>query len=128
MHKYQKYINALFIVAAALVWFLAKHYIGSLFGYFQLGRRFNSEGALLLVNHGLPLIFGVLTFAILRGNTKSYEFVSDSIGEVVKVIWPTQKDVKVGTIVVIIAVLISAIVLGLLDMGFTTIIKTVISN
>ncbi len=63
---------------------------------------------------------------ILRRNTTTSRFANDAIGELIRVHWPTQKDVTLGTIVVIVTVLTAGVVLGFLDMGLTGLVRALI--
>jgi preprotein translocase SecE subunit len=121
MSKYQKYVNAAFLGAGALVWLVSKHYIAALVGILQ------SKTSLAPVLkdsiiHGLPILLGALTFIILRSNVKSHNFTTDSVGELTKMTWPTPKETQLGTIVVVIAVVLSAIFFFAVDWGFHKII------
>ncbi len=126
MQNYQKYVNALFLAAAGIVWFLARHFTEIGIGYFQLGRKIGLSADYIF--HGLPLLLGALTFVILRANQTSLNFTTDAVSELFKVSWPTKKDVRLGTIVVIFTVVIAGIVLGLIDLGFTSLVKTLIGS
>ncbi|MEO5668495.1 MAG: preprotein translocase subunit SecE [Bdellovibrionota bacterium] len=124
MTSIQKYVNALFLFAAALVWLIVSHYTGVVIGYFQLGRTLGVGVDFL--EHGLPLVAAVVTFISLRSNTFTSRFATDAIGELIRVQWPSQKDVTMGTIVVIITVIASGIILGFLDMGIVGLVRTII--
>ena len=124
MNRYQKYVNALFIAGGLVVWLIAKHYTSVIIGYFQLGRKLGSGAD--FIYHGVPFALGVITFAVLRANTSSLTFTSDAVSEMTKVSWPTPKEARLGTIVVIITVLLAGIVLGFVDLGFTAIIRALI--
>ncbi len=124
MPKYQKYVNALFLGAAAIVWLISQHYVGVAIGYFQLARKIG--GGTDFLQHGLPILFALVTFSLLRRNRHSHDFVSDSVGELTRVAWPTSREVRFGTIVVIITVILAGFILGLLDIGFTAFVKTLI--
>jgi preprotein translocase subunit SecE len=69
---------------------------------------------------------GGLTFLLLRSNRKSVDFVTDSVAELSRVVWPSAKEVRFGTIVVIITVVMAGIVLGALDIGFTAVMRTLL--
>jgi preprotein translocase SecE subunit len=124
MTSVQKYVNALFLAGAAVVWLVVRHYTVVVIGYFQLGRSLG--GTVLYLEHGLPLLAALLTFVILRRTSTTSRFSTDAIGELIRVHWPAQKDVTVGTIVVIITVLTAGVVLGFLDMGLTGLVRTLI--
>lgn len=118
---HQKYVNALFLVGAALVWFVSQHYFEVLVGTYQLNRKLGWSTDLLL--HGLPVALGVLAFYLLRTNASAHNFVSDSIGELVKVSWPGKKETQLGTVVVIVAVLAAGVFFAFVDWIFTSALK-----
>ena len=124
MIKYQKYVNALFLGAAAVVWLISQHYVGVLIGYFQLARKIG--GATEVLQHGVPIVLALATFLLLRGNRTSHDFVTDSVGELSRVAWPSGKEVRFGTIIVIIAVAMAGILLGTLDIALTAFVRALI--
>ncbi len=50
---------------------------------------------------------------------KINNFIKEAIAELKKVIWPTKKDLKNSTIVVITTIIIASIFIGLVDIFFT---------
>ncbi len=50
---------------------------------------------------------------------KINNFIKEAIAELKKVIWPTQKELKNSTIVVISTIIIASIFIGLVDIFFT---------
>ena len=50
---------------------------------------------------------------------KINNFIKEAIAELKKVIWPTKKDLKNSTIVVISTIIIASIYIGLVDIFFT---------
>ena len=50
---------------------------------------------------------------------KLNNFIKEAIAELKKVIWPTQKELKNSTIVVISTIIIASIFIGLVDIFFT---------
>jgi len=50
---------------------------------------------------------------------KINNFVKEAIAELKKVIWPSKKDLKNSTIVVISTIIIASIFIGLVDIFFT---------
>ena len=124
MPKYQKYVNALFIAAGAIVWFISSYYTTFVIGYFQLGRKLG--GGADVIQHAVPFLIGAGTFAALRRSPLTFNFTMDSVGELIKVSWPSAKETRLGTIVVIVTVILAGLALGLLDLGFTALIRTII--
>ncbi|GAI78963.1 unnamed protein product [marine sediment metagenome] len=50
---------------------------------------------------------------------KINNFIKEAIAELKKVIWPTRKDLKNSTVVVISTIIIASIFIGLIDIFFT---------
>lgn len=53
---------------------------------------------------------------------KINNFIKEAIAELKKVIWPTQKELKNSTIVVISTIIIASIFIGLVDIFFTKVL------
>jgi preprotein translocase SecE subunit len=53
-------------------------------------------------------------------------FTTEAVDELTRVSWPSGKDVRLGTIVVIIMVTIAGAVLGVLDLGLTAIVRAIL--
>lgn len=58
---------------------------------------------------------------------KVFQFFKESKAELKKVVWPTKEDVFSSIKVVIISTFVVAVVLGLLDLGFTQLFRLVMS-
>jgi preprotein translocase subunit SecE len=56
---------------------------------------------------------------------KVFQFFKESRAELKKVVWPTRDDVISSIKVVIISTIIVALILGLLDLGFTELFRIV---
>ncbi|MCR4578749.1 MAG: preprotein translocase subunit SecE [Treponema sp.] len=56
---------------------------------------------------------------------KVIQFFKESKAELKKVVWPTKEDVLSSIKVVIISTIIVAVVLGLLDLGFTELFRLI---
>jgi len=53
---------------------------------------------------------------------KINNFIKEAMAELKKVIWPTRKDLKNSTIVVISTIIIASIFIGLIDIFFTKVL------
>jgi preprotein translocase subunit SecE len=53
---------------------------------------------------------------------KISNFIKEAMAELKKVIWPTKKDLKNSTIVVISTIIIASIFIGLIDIFFTKVL------
>ena len=56
---------------------------------------------------------------------KVIQFFKESRAELKKVVWPTRDDVVSSIKVVIVSTIIVALILGLLDLGFTELFRIV---
>ncbi|HER25302.1 MAG TPA: preprotein translocase subunit SecE [Candidatus Atribacteria bacterium] len=54
--------------------------------------------------------------------SKINNFIKEAIAELKKVIWPTKKDLKNSTIVVISTIIMASIFIGLVDVFFTKVL------
>ena len=54
---------------------------------------------------------------------KIFQFFKESKAELKKVVWPTKDDVLSSIKIVIISTIIMAVILGLLDLGFTQLFR-----
>lgn len=123
--KNSKAVNIMFFAAGVLLWFLAFHYVGQWVGYFQLARRIGAESA-DGIKLGLPIVVGLATFIILRTNTKATYFVSDCMDELFRVVFPGSREVKIGTLWVIVLVILAGVFFGGLDWAITKVVKSII--
>lgn len=74
----------------------------------------------------MTVIAGVATLAItavLYRHERAYKFCDDVAGELKKVTWPTGKEVRASTIVVVVVTLIAAVILGAMDFGWGRLTK-----
>lgn len=69
----------------------------------------------------MTALAGVLTIVftgLLYRNEKAYKFCDDVANEMKKVTWPTGKEVRASTIVVVVVTMIAATILGFMDFGW----------
>ncbi len=57
---------------------------------------------------------------------KVFQFFKESRAELKKVVWPTKADVLSSIKVVIISTIVVAILLGLLDLGFSELFRLIL--
>ena len=123
--KNSKFVNLLFLAAGAIVWFISLHYFAIWSAYFQLPRRVGGGTADTLVN-ALPIVLWIGTFAILRANRRASQFVGNCIDELVLVVFPGAREVRIGTFWVTILVILSGMFFGGLDWCIVGVVKYVI--
>lgn len=67
------------------------------------------------VNHGVPVVFGLVCFFVLQFNPGVSVWAEEVVVEIRKVVWPSRKDTIATTIFVVVLVLISGVLLGIFD-------------
>ncbi len=107
-----KIITISFVIAGAIIWGTMTVLLNSLSGSFAFVARMR---ALDLVNHGLPISLGILTFALLQFNPKVVAWADEVVVEIRKVVWPSRKDTMGMTTVVCIMVVIAGVAFGIWD-------------
>lgn len=103
-----KPVHLVFLCGGLLLFYLTKWSADWIWGYFT---RSPSELYVTAFAAVVALIAGVVTYK----NERTYGLVNDVTNELKKVTWPTGKEVKAATIVVIVMTIISAAILGLFD-------------
>ena len=56
------------------------------------------------------------------------DFVKDVMAETKRVSWPTREELRESTMVVIVSVFCVSVVVGLIDLAFTHILRTIIKG
>lgn len=56
------------------------------------------------------------------------DFVKDVMAETKRVSWPTRDELRESTMVVIVSVFCVSVVVGLIDLAFTHILRTIIKG
>lgn len=78
-----------------------------------------------LVKYGIATLLSVgIAFSLWR-SPRVFLFVSECVSELEKVTWPTAKDTRVATLVVIVAVVVASALLGLFDTLLKALVKYV---
>jgi len=72
----------------------------------------------IVVTVGAAVVSVVTTFALYK-NERINQVTYDVIGELTKVTWPSRNETQAATIVVIIASIIAAIVIGFMDAAWS---------
>jgi preprotein translocase SecE subunit len=66
--------------------------------------------------HGLPVVVSLGLFLSLQFNKKFLVWADEVAAEIKKVVWPSSKDTRSMTVVVIIMVIISSIIISVFDL------------
>ncbi len=122
-NQFKKWVNLSYLAVAVLLAYLV------FWAGMKLGATFDLETRvrdLDLVVRGVSLGAGVLLFGILFSNQKANDFMGEVVLELSRVSWPTPKDARAATVIVVIMVLISGVVLGFLDYFCTQVMAWVL--
>ena len=104
-----KAVHIMFLTGGLLL-FLVLNWTGEwVGGYFV--RHTND----FLIN-GISALIALVVGVALYRNDRIYTLAHEIASELKKVTWPTKKETQLGTIVVIVMVIVSAIILGAFDM------------
>lgn len=104
-----KPVHLMYLVGAVLAFYLLQWTIDWIWGYFT------TPPSELVISIAAGVIAVVGAIAMYR-NDRVYTLANEVAGELKKVTWPTAKEVRAATIVVIVMAIISALVLGLFDL------------
>ena len=98
----------MYLCGGLLFFYLLQWSIDWIWGYFTVSP---SEFVITAVSFVAALGVGIYTYK----NERIYTLANEVAAELKKVAWPSGKDVKAATVVVVIMTVISAAILGLFD-------------
>jgi preprotein translocase subunit SecE len=113
-----KPVHIIYLVGGLLFFYLLQWTMDWIWGYFT---RSPSE---LYITVTAATIALVVTIAMFR-NERVHELANEVAAELKKVTWPTGKDVKASTLVVVIMTIISAAILGAFDAVWSSLTKLI---
>ncbi len=113
-----KPVHLMYLCGAVLSFYLLQWTIDWVWGYFG---KSPSEFNISMIAAAVT-IFG--SIALYR-NDRVYTLANEVAAELKKVTWPTAKEVRAATIVVIVMALISAVILGLFDFAWSNLTELV---
>ena len=109
---YVKYVAALLIAAAGIA------------AFYLLSWPAPVRGLLVVVSFAAALAVMALTALGRQGR----EFLSESLFELRKVVWPTQQEARRITAIVLVVVLAISLILALFDLVISQLIKLLLGN
>jgi preprotein translocase subunit SecE len=113
-----KPVHLMYLCGAVLCFYLLQWTIDWIWGYFGTPP---SEFKITMIAAVTSLIVGITMYR----SDRIYTLANEVAGELKKVTWPTAKEVRAATIVVIVMALISAVVLGLFDFVWSNLTELV---
>ena len=108
----KKILTVCFLLAGALAGFIVAAILTTLAASFSAMTRFYSGE---LTTQGIPILVGLIVFAILQFNPKTLSYFDAVVAELKKVVWPSRKDTTAMTVVVCVIVALCGVAFGLMD-------------
>lgn len=108
----------MYLCGAVLLFYLLQWSIDWLWGYLATPP---SDFNISILAGSIAVITGI----VLYRNDRIYTLANEVTGELKKVTWPTAKEVRAATIVVMVMAVISAIVLGVFDLVWSNLTELV---
>jgi preprotein translocase subunit SecE len=108
----------MYLCGAVLLFYVTQWSIDWIWGYFG---RPPSEFKISVFSGLLAIAVGVYCYR----NDRIYLLANEVAGELKKVTWPTPKEIRNSTFVVVVMAIISAILLGTMDLVWTNITEVV---
>lgn len=113
-----KPVHLIYLCGAVLLFYLLQWSIDWIWGYFGSSP---SESKISVVAAIAAAVAGI----VLYRNDRFYHLANEVSSELKKVTWPTAKEVRAATTVVIVMAIISAMILGMFDFVWTNVTELV---
>ena len=114
-----KPVHLIFLVGAVVLFFLLQWTIDWIWGWIFTVSP--SDSKISLASAVIATVAGI----VLYRNDRIYNLANEVATELKKVTWPTAKEVRAATMVVIVMAIISAIILGLFDLVWSKLTELV---
>lgn len=115
-----KPVHLIYLCGAVLMFYVLQWTIDWVWGYFS-PESLPSEFQISLASAAIALITGIVMYR----SDKYYTLANEVAGELKKVTWPTPKEVRTATLVVIVMAIISAVILGIFDLVWSNLTELV---
>jgi preprotein translocase subunit SecE len=113
-----KPVHLMYLVGAVILFYLLQWSIDWIWGYFATTP---SDFKISMVSAVVATVTGIVMYK----NDRIYHLANEVAQELKKVTWPTAKEVRAATTVVIVMAIISAIILGLFDFVWSNLTELV---
>ena len=113
--KGNKYVQLAFAFAGIITWVLVAKFLGFVFEVVSPDWDLPILGEQFRISNLLGLIAGAAVWIVLRSNAAVVDFSREVANELSKVSWPTSKEVKLSTVVVVVASIVMAVICGVFD-------------
>ena len=113
-----KPVHLIYLCGAVLLFYLLQWSIDWVWGYFATAP---SESTISLISAVAAVVIGV---ALYR-NDRVYLLANEVSGELKKVTWPTAKEVRAATLVVVVMAIVSSLILAVFDLAWSNLTELV---
>ena len=113
-----KPVHLIYLCGAVLLFYLLQWSIDWVWGYFGTSP---SEFKMSLVAAIGAIVVGVSLYR----NDRIYHLANEVTSELKKVTWPTAKEVRSATIVVVVMAIVSSLILGVFDLAWSNLTELV---
>jgi preprotein translocase subunit SecE len=113
-----KPVHLMYLCGAVLVFYLLQWSIDWIWGAFWTAP---SDFTISMIAATVATIAGVVAYK----NDRVYHLANEVASELKKVTWPTAKEVRAATMVVIVMAIISAVILGVFDLVWSNLTELV---
>ena len=113
-----KPVHLIYLCGAVVLFYVLQWGIDWIWGYFGSAP---SEFKITLFAAGAALIVG----ASMYRSDRIYGLANEVASELKKVTWPTAKEVRTATLVVIVMAIVSAVILGIFDFVWSNLTELV---
>ncbi|HUQ00054.1 MAG TPA: preprotein translocase subunit SecE [Aeromicrobium sp.] len=113
-----KPVHLIYLCGAVLLFYVLQWSIDWVWGYFGTAP---SESKMSFMAAVGAIVIGVAAYR----NDRVYHLANEVSGELKKVTWPTAKEVRSATMVVVVMAVVSAIILGVFDLVWSNLTELV---
>jgi preprotein translocase subunit SecE len=108
----------MYLVGVIVLFYVLQWSVDWIWGYFGTApnETYVSVGA---------AVVATITGVVMYRSDKWYFLANEVAAELKKVTWPTAKEIRTATMVVIVMAIISAVILGLFDFGWSKLTELV---
>lgn len=115
-----KPVHLIYLCGAVLLFYVLQWSVDWVWGYFS-PETIPSEFKVTMIS----AIVALVTSIVMYRSDKYYGLANEVAGELKKVTWPSAKEVRAATVVVIVMAIISALILGVFDMVWSNLTELV---
>jgi preprotein translocase subunit SecE len=110
----------MYLCGVVLLFYVLQWTIDWVWGYFA-PESIPSDFKVSLISGAVAVVTGIVMYR----SDKYYTLANEVTGELKKVTWPTAKEVRAATMVVIVMAIISAVILGVFDLIWSNLTELV---